>query len=679
MRLLEPLFTPRRVLLVGASQRQGTLGYLVATNLQTFPGELVCKSGGDVLGQDCHDVDLAVIATPGLTVPAIIKQLAPNAKVIVILSAGFAETGAQGKVAQSQLVDTARPARVIGPNCFGVQHCNGPLNASIAARLPLGGGGISLVSQAGTYAMAARTYSHDDRMRFSKVVALGNTCDVTAGELLAELRADPDTTTLCFSLESMPDARVFVEEVRLTTPRKPVIVYKAGGTEAGARSAASHTGALAAPSAMLRDALRQAGAVQVNSGEELFYTAQAFDMQPLLLGPRVGVVSNSGGAAVELVDALAQQGLSVPILSDSLQERIARQLPPYASARNPVDITPVWSQYQQLYPGIVEILTASGELDAVIIVLAHRAAEDKDTVAAIARRFGTPKPKRGRVPLYACTITGRETHPVIQRLQDADIPAFDGPDRVARAAGHVYRYAQRRGRRFNPAPSRPAHPRPSADKVELEVLLTRFGIPIVPTWWCRSLDEVAHADVSFPAVVKIAAAEHRTELDGVRLNLNSRGELIAAAEDLLSHRGYIGGLLVQPQLAGVEVVVGAIRDPALGLVVMVGLGGVWVELLDDVAFALAPVQHHEAIELISGLQGYPVLSGARGTSPVNLDRLADIVVQIGQLCAEIPEISTVTLNPVIATATAVVAVDWKWASHQDSVGPVPSTPRDDAV
>ncbi|AGB22265.1 acyl-CoA synthetase (NDP forming) [Mycobacterium sp. JS623] len=663
MLLLTALFTPRRVLLVGASQRPGTLGRLLTENLGAFPGELICKGSGDVLGEDCHDIDLAVVATPGPIVASIVDQLARKATVIVVLSAGFAETGTAGRDRQAEVIAAARPARVIGPNCFGVQDCNALLNASIAGGLPLAGGGIALVSQAGTYAMAARAYSHDDRVRFSKVIALGNAADVSAAELLAEFRSDPTSTTLCFAVESLPDARAFIEQVRLTTPCKPVVVYKAGQTDAGARSAASHTGAVAAPSSMLRDALAQAGAAQVSSGEELFDTAQAFDMQPLLAGPRIGVVSNSGGAAVEMVDALAQQGLSVPVLSDALRDRIAALLPGFASARNPVDITPVWSRYSQLYPGIAEILAESGELDAVVVLLTHRAAEDEETVQAIATRCGGSRPPTAAVPIYVCTIVGRAVRATLQPLQDAGIPCFDGPTRSARAVGHVYRYSQARARGVTPLQPLPDPSRPqlSKDQTELAELLTRFGIPTAPSRLCRSLDEVEHTDVQFPAVIKIAAAEHRTERDGVRLNIKSRHELTAAAADLITRAGG-GGLLVQPQLAGVEIMVGAVNDSSLGPVVMVGLGGIWVEILNDIAFALAPIRHREAVALISGLAGYPILSGARGTSPINLDRLADVVVQVGQLCAEYPDISTLTLNPVIVTDTDAVAVDWKSTS-----------------
>lgn len=662
MQLLGALFDPRRVLLVGASERIGSIGKLLVKNLESFGGELVCKSGPAPL-DDCGEFDLAIIATPGEHVLRITQELSHRVRAIIVLSAGFGETGTQGRDAQANLVHSARPARVIGPNCFGLQDCNRRLNASISAGLPLGGGDVSLVSQAGTYAMAAATHSYDARLRFGKVIALGNASDISASELVAELRNDPETETLCFALESLPDARAFVEEVERTTPSKPVIVYKAGNTDAGARTAASHTGALAAPTTMLRHTLRQAGAVQVDSGEELFDAAQVLDVRPLPNGPRMGVVSNSGGAAVELTDALAGQGLTVPELSDSLRQRIAAKLPTYASSRNPVDITPVWADYSRLYAHLVETLATSKEVDAIVVVLAHRAAEDADAIEAIAQSCQMLRTTQAEVPIYVYAIGRSGVLQALRSLRDTGIPCFDAPHRVARAVAHAYQYGQARRRAGTQLP--PLANRldvQAEDKgIELADLLTRRGIAVAPSWRCSSVDEVADVDVQLPAVVKIAEAEHRTDRDGVRLNIRSRVELHAAAEEMLS-RAAGGDVLVQQQIGGVEVIVGALRDPVLGPIVMVGLGGIWVEVFDDIQFALAPIRHDNALALIAQLRAYPLLCGARGTPAVNLDSIADVVVRLAQLCADESSISTITLNPVIATAAGAVAVDWKLTS-----------------
>jgi acyl-CoA synthetase (NDP forming) len=527
MRLLTTLFAPGRVLLVGAYDRPGAIANQVAKNLEAFPGEVLLKRCDDTFGDECDDIGLAVVALRASRVPRIAAELARRGtKALVVLSAGFAEAGATGASLQAELAANAGSARVIGPNCFGIQECNTSLNASIATGLPLGGG-ISLVSQAGTYAMAARTASQDERMRFSKVIGLGNGSDVKASELMVELGGDPATTTLCFALESMPDARAFVEQARLTAPDKPVILYKSGESEEGARSAATHTGALATPASILHDAAVQAGITHVRSGEELFDAARALDARPLMRGPRVGIISNSGGAAVELVDFLAREGLTVPELSGRLQQSIAAILPEFASPRNPVDVTPVWSRYAQLYPQVARMLATSGEVDAIIAVLAHRAGGDAATVNALTDRCCELRSVRPPIPIYVCFIAPMHARAGLRPLQDAGVPCFDGPRRVARAAGHVYRYAADGKQRRAPLPALPSRSTPAdgTGQQRLADLLSEYGVAVAPTIVCRTLDEIKRANVRYPAVVKIASAQHRTELHGVRVG-------IACARDL---------------------------------------------------------------------------------------------------------------------------------------------------
>ncbi len=668
MRLLTALFEPRRLALVGASDRAGTLGNLLLRNLDGFPGEVVeVRAGGSVADID-GEIDLVVAAVRAADVPQVARDAAAKGvPAMVVLSAGFAETGVEGARLQDELVAAAAAGgvRVLGPNCFGVQNCDLPLNASIAAGVPTGGGGISLVSQSGAYGMAIYTLAADEHARFAKVCAPGNTCDVTIAELLAELSADPKSRTLCLLLESLRDGRSFVEEARLATPDKPVIVAKTGRSQAGARAASSHTAALAGREAVWRGAFHQAGIVAVRSGQELFDAARALDGQPLPVGARVAIVTNSGGTGVELADLLADEGLSVPALSAGLQQRIASMLPAFASAVNPVDVTPVWSRYAQLYPELVELLARSGEVDIVIPVLLQRAAVDPAVAQAVRDAVCALRADRVEVPVYVCWVAPRSARPNADLLADAGVPCFEWPPRTARAAGCASRYAQAR-RRVRPAPATPPPwtGRLRTDPLSLAELLGEFGIPTVPTVECRTADAAtdaatdaaSSAAAGFPAVVKLAVAEHRTELGGVRVGLRDVAEVRAAAEELLASSDRV---LVQPQLSGVEVAIGGLRDPDFGPVVLVGMGGTLVEVLDDVAFALAPLDQAEARGLLAGLRGYPLLTGARGAEPVDLDALAAAVTAVGDLLCAVEEIAELDLNPVLATARGVVAVDWK--------------------
>ena len=659
MRLLNALFSPRRVALVGASDRVGTLGHLLGRNLESFPGEVVPVRSGESLLDVPGEIDLAVVSVPAEAVPGVAADAAAKGvHAMVVLSGGFAETGPDGAALQARLVAAAGPVRVIGPNCFGIQNCDLPLNASMAAGLPEGGGGICLVSQSGAYGMAIYTLATDERARFAKILAPGNTCDVTIAELLAELADDPAAGTLCFLLESLADGRAFVEQARRTTRVKPVVVAKTGRSEAGARAAASHTAALASREAIWRGVFAQAGIVEVGSGQELLDVARALDGQPLPAGDRVAIISNSGGVGVELSDLLADEGLSVPALSGPLQDTIRAMLPAFASPVNPVDVTPVWKRFAELYPALTDLLARSGEVDAVVPVLLQRAAMDRATAEALRDTVAGLRADGVGVPVHVCWIAPRDARPNADLLQEAGVPCFEWPARTARALGHARRYARARDRTRPAPPGPPPRPGPTpTDPGGAAAVLAEFGVRTASSVLCRTADE-AVAAASYPAVVKLAEAAHRTDVGGVRLGLPDPDAVRAAAGELLA----LGPVLVQPQLSGVEVAVGALRDPVFGPVVMVGLGGIWVEVLADVAFGMAPLDRAGARDLLAGLRGFPLLTGARGADPVDLDALADVVVAAGDVLLAADDISGIDLNPVLATRDGAVAVDWKFTS-----------------
>ena len=668
MRLLDALFAPRRVALVGASDRAGTLGNLLLRNLSGFPGEVVPVRAGESLC-DVGPVDLAVVAVPAAAVPAVAADAAAaGVAAMVVLSGGFAETGADGAALQATLVEAAsgtgpdggpHRVRVVGPNCFGVQSCDLPLNASIASGLPAGGGGISFVSQSGAYGMAIYDLAHDDHVRFSKIVAPGNTCDVTVTELLDALADDPATHTLCFLLESLPDGRAFVERARRT--RTPVFVLKTGRSDAGARAAASHTAALASSEAVWRGAFRQAGVVEVRSGAELLDAARAVDTQPLPRGDRVAIVTNSGGTGVELADLLADEGLVVPELTPGLQARIRELIPAYGSAANPVDVTPAWHLFATVYPALVDLLARSGEVDAVVPVLLQRSATDRACVEGVRDAVARLRADDVPVPVYVCWVAPRSARDHADLLQAAGVPVLDWPARTARALGLARRAARppSSGIRIDKdVPPFPIEIPEIGDPVAVAGWLRAGGVPVVDAVECTCPDDAVAAAGRWSGrvVVKVARSAHRSDSGGVRLGLTTPDDVRTAAADLLAITDEV---LVSPQLSGVEVAVGALRDPSFGPVVMVGLGGIWVEVLADVAFAVAPLTRDDARDLLLSLRGAALLTGGRGTTPVDFDALIDVVVAAGDLLAGSPGLQGIDLNPVLATPDGAVAVDWK--------------------
>ena len=687
---LTAVFEPRRIALVGASDRPGSVGRLLWDNLADFPGEVLPVGQAPTVGgrpaypdlrQVPGQVDLAIIVTPATTVPGIIRSAAgQKVRAVVVLSAGFAETGPAGAKLQQEAVAAARAGgvRLVGPNCFGVQNADLPLNASIAAGTPRGGGGVSIVTQSGSYGMAVHALGQDEGLRVAKVFAAGNKADITDAELLGYLRQDPDTRVICLLLESITDARRFFTEACLTTPAKPVIAAVGGRTGAGQRAAVSHTAALAADDAVRDAALRQAGVVRVRTGLQVLDAARALSGQPMPRGRRVAVVTNSGGTGVELADLLADEGLEVPELSPALQKELRALLPDYGSAVNPVDMTPVWSLFSTVYPAATELLARSGEIDVVVPVLLQRSASPEVAVAvrdAVARLRADRIP----VPVYVCWVAPRSADAHTGLLQEAGIPCFAWPQRAAQAIGVAVRcgvrvsesgeawapVGQQVPQRIRPARRRPwsalrGHGLLAAE--DARALLVDAGIPVIETVRCGRPEEAAAAAdrVGYPAVVKVDHPDltHKSDVGGVRLGLVGADAVRTAAGDLLALADG-AAVLVQHQHQGIELLVGGIRDPEFGAMIVAGFGGVLVEAQRDVQLAVAPVDSEQATAMLQALRGAAVLGGLRGRAPVDLGSVAALIAAVSELMADNPEIAELDLNPVLASAAGCTAVDWR--------------------
>lgn len=690
---LEFVFNPRRVAVVGASDKPGRMGATFMANLSGFAGDVVpvTPSADTVAGRKAYPrladipggVDLAVVVVPAAAVPAVAADAAAaGVGAAVLIPGGFAETGPDGAALQQEVVDAARRGgvRLVGPNCFGVQNCNTGLNASMATGTPPAGGDIALATQSGAYGMAIYTLALEQNLRFSKVYAAGNKCDIGDAEVLEYLGGDDESAVLCFFLESLDDGRAFFERARQITPHKPLVVAKTGRSTAGARAAVSHTAALAGDATLMAAAFRQAGIVLARSGLEMIDAAKLLDWQPVPGGRRVAIVTNSGGTGVELTDLLSEEGLSVPELSPALQERLRERLPGYASPRNPVDMTPDWARFAELYPFCLEALATSGEVDAVVLILLARSALDPNVATAVVEATARLRAAGNSVPVAVCWVAPRAAQPNADVLHAARIPCFEWPERTARALGHAARYGEHR-RRFagrvtaaSPAPAAPvaaAVPAGAAASVAsagagvlppdvASGLVTGVGIR-VPAQAVRDAAEAAAAaaaEIGFPVVAKLVSDRfvHKSDAGGVRLGLADRAAVAAAAEDLLRLDSG-GAVLVQAQAAGQEVIVGGFRDPQLGPVVMAGLGGVFVEALADTAFRVAPIDEDEAAEAWRSLRGWPILAGMRGRPAVDLAALAGTLAAASRLLVAVPAIAELDLNPVFVSPEGAVAVD----------------------
>lgn len=678
---LDAVFAPRRIALVGASERAGSVGRLLWENLADFPGEVVPvgpaavvfgRPGYASLADVPGEIDLAVVAVPALAVPEVITAAAAKCVgAAVVLSAGFAEAGPAGSLLQQEIVRIARAGnvRLVGPNCFGVQNSRLSLNASIAA----GGvaadhqSGVSLVTQSGAYGMAVHTLGREERVPFAKVYAAGNKADIADHEIIGYLADDPDTAVICLLLESIPEPREFLEQALRATARKPVIATLTGRSDAGRRAALSHTASLATDDVLLDALLRQAGVIRTRTGLQMLDAAKVVVDQPRPAGHRVGIITNSGGVGVELADLLVDAGLTVPVLSPTLQASLRSILPDYASTANPVDMTPVWPKFSQWYPALIDLLARSGEVDIVVPVLLQRAAS-VEVAAAIRAAIDMLRRDGVQTVVTACWVAPREAQPAADLLQAAGVPCLSWPERTAQALGVAvaaagFRATPRRSTsRSTPQAGGGTVTAQRHNLMEQRERLSHWGIHLAPTRRCGDPEQavLASTALGYPVVLKVDHPQilHKSDVGGVRKGITDAASARAAARELLVLAPG-ATVLVQHQGDGLEVMVGAVRRPGFGPVVMVGLGGIGAELMADTRSALAPITLTQADDLWRSLRNAAVLDGFRGQAAVDVDALAELAVVVGNLMVSSPGLAEIDLNPVLARPEGYLAVDWR--------------------
>lgn len=685
----EALFNPRRVALIGASGKAGKLGNLVMRNLvDGFAGELLPIHPGEkeILGRrvypslrDVPDpVDLALVAVPTDAVLSAIEDCARvRAKVAIILTGGFAETGDEGRALQERVSVAAQAGgvRLIGPNCFGVINAHACLNASIGIGMPTAGT-VSLFTQSGAYGMAAFSRSKEEGIGFAKVIAPGNKADLDEAEIIAYLGADPETRVIAMLLESISDGAAFLEAVRAVTPVKPVIVLKTGRNKMAQRAAASHTAALADDYRITAAALRQAGVRLVEDGLTLLDVAAALCSQPPLRGNRVAIITNSGGTGVELTDLLEDQGLVVPQLSPALQTAIRCSIPAYGSAANPVDVTTDWPRFAQMYGETLATLAASDEVDAIVPVLLQRSALMPEVTARIVAKQESARAEGIQKPIHVCWVGPEGAEENRRRLLSTGIPCHPWTVRTACVLAKSRVVPARAMPSIGPPIPAPATG--DADGwVDPETtfrLLAGAGVDFAPWRIAEGADavETAASQIGFPCVLKAIrpALLHKSEAGAVKVGIADAAQARAVVRDFESRLG-AGPVLVQRQAApGLELVIGASRDPHFGPAILFGLGGVWIEALDDVSVRIAPFTQEEAASMFDELRGRTLLDGARGRAAINCAALAQMLATLSQWVARAPWLAELDLNPIIADGSRLTAVDARLRmTHPANAGP----------
>lgn len=696
------LLSPRSIAVIGAGQNPGSIGHELFVNLTrhgfngpVYPVNLTAQSVAGVRAWPSildtpGDVDMAVIAVPSERALMVVEQCAAKGvKGLVVVSGGFAEVGEDGALLEHDLIATARAAgmRVIGPNCLGILNTNPEIqmNATFAHLSPLRGR-VGFLSQSGALGIAMLAAAEHTGLGLSTFVSVGNKADVSGNDLLQYWEDDPGTDVILLYLESFGNPRKFSRLARRVSRRKPIVAVKSARTETGVRAASSHTAALASPDRSVNALFRQTGVIRVPTLQAMLDVAQVLAVQPLPAGHGVAIVGNSGGPGILAADACADAGLQVPTLSDATIHKLGSLLGPNASLHNPVDMTATAGPSE--YEGVLRAVLDDRAIDGIVVIFTPTIVAQSAPIAGAIASVAASASK----PIVATFLA---TPLPLEALRDAErpVPHFPAAEMAVSALGAAAQYSSWRRR---PEGTHP-HVDPDArskgrtitaralsespdgrwlDPAEVQSLLGAYAIPTVPTTNVASQAEaVAVAtELGIPVALKAAGPTivHKSDIGGVALDLAGGNDVSAAYERMSAALGStMTGAVIQPMAApGIETIVGVTQDRAFGPLVMFGLGGVAAELLGDVAFRVAPLTDVDAHELVREPRSSPLLFGYRGSPPAAVDALIDILLRVGALADEQPDVAELDLNPVRVSANSAVVLDAR-------VRVAPSPPRDE--
>lgn len=704
---LDAMFSPASVAVIGATSRAGTVGRTVLENLlrDTFRGKVFAVNAKheEVLGRKAYKsirdvpqpVDLAVIATPAATVTQIIAEcVEARARSAVVISAGFKERGAEGAALEQQIKEQLQRSslRLIGPNCLGIMNPSIGLNATFAKDPPLAGN-VAFLSQSGALLSAILDWSHREQVGFSTVVSTGSMLDVGWGDLIYYFGDDPHTKSILLYMESVGDARSFLSAAREVALTKPIIVIKAGCSEAASRAAASHTGALTGSDEVLDAAFRRSGVLRVHNIADLFYMAEVLGRQPRPKGPRLTILTNAGGPGVLATDSLVANGGELAELSPESLHRLNEFLPAHWSHNNPIDV--LGDADPERYAHALEIASQDPNSDGLLVILAPQGMTDP---LHIAERL-KPYAKEYGKPMLASWMGGNSIAEGEAALNSAGIPTFLFPDTAARAFTYMWRYTYNlRGLYETPALTENSELDDASRKqveqiinnarnrgrvllteLESKQLLSLYGIPTVETRVASTEDEAAKiaSDLGFPVVLKVFSETitHKTDVGGVKLNLQGEAAVRSAYRAIESSAAekagldQFSGVTVQPmvKLDGYELILGSSVDQQFGPVVLFGSGGQLVEVYRDRALALPPLNTTLAQRMMEQTKIFTALKGVRGRKPVNMPALEHLLVRFSQLVLEQRCIAEIDINPLLASPERLLALDARIVLHAPAV------------
>lgn len=711
---LDALFHARTVAVIGAKDTPGSVGRTIMVNLTegSFSGKIypINPKRDQVLGIKSYPtvaavpetIDLAIIVTPAPTVPKLIEEcVAVGVKTAIIISAGFKELGESGQKLEEEILLHARRGHmpIIGPNCLGVMNPVYGLNATFAKGMALPGN-LAFISQSGAMCTAVLDWSLQQNVGFSAFVSIGSMADVNWGTLIDYLGSDPHTHSLLLYMETVGDARSFMTAAREVALEKPIIVIKAGRSQAAAKAAASHTGSLAGSDEVFDAALERIGVLRVDTIAELFSMASVLAKQPRPKGPHLTIVTNAGGPAVLATDAVVLNQAELTPLSTTTLEALDQVLPSAWSHSNPVDI--LGDASAERYAEAIDVLVKDPASDGLLVILSPQDMTDPTATAVRIKQLVRDSDK----PLLASWMGGETVRKGAEILSNAKIPVFEYPDSAAKTFAAMWRYSQNIQTLYelpvvNSAvmeeeesfllEGQPGHAKKILQQVQQEgrVLLTEFEskqiledyhIPVVKTLIAHQAFEAVNIakEMGFPIVLKLFSQTitHKTDVGGVKLNLTTPEEVAQAFHDIQqavtekAGAEHFEGVTVQRMVkltGGYELILGSSTDPQFGPVLLFGMGGQLVEVFKDRALAIPPLNFNLARKLMQKTKIYEALKGVRGLKPVDTDKLEEILINFSQLIVGNPRIKECDINPLLASNEEIIALDARIVLHDADI------------
>lgn len=706
---LDALFQPSSVAVIGAKDTPGAVGATILSNLihggfkgNIYPINPKRKKVFDLpcyatIGDVPECVDLVIIVTPAATVPDLVAQcVAAQVKSAIIISAGFKELGAAGLQLEEEILFHARKGKmpIIGPNCLGVMNPIYGLNATFARGMALPGN-VAFISQSGAMCTAVLDWSFREKIGFSSFVSVGSMADVNWGSLIDYLGNDPHTRSLLLYMETIGDARSFLTAAREVSMEKPIIVIKAGRSQAAAQAAASHTGSLAGSDEIFDAALERVGVLRVNSISELFSMASVLARQPKPKGPRLTIVTNAGGPAVLATDATVLNHAELSVLSPKTIETLNGILPAAWSHSNPVDI--LGDATALTYSKTLEVISQDDNVDGILVVLSPQDMTDPTAVAKSVQPFANIPGK----PLLASWMGGDSVSEGTKILHAANIPVFEYPDDAAKTFGTMWRYSKNirtlyetpgidLKTTFENGEERVRQVQSLLDQVrkngrtllteaESKQLLSYYKIPVVETLVAKTVEEAVEkaVKIGFPIVLKLCSETitHKTEVGGVKLNLLNTDDVVNAYKEIkanvtrLAGAEHFEGVTVQRMVpkGGYELILGSSTDPQFGPVLLFGTGGQLVEVFKDSSLAIPPLNINLARHFMEKTKIYEALTGVRGQKGVNLQALESLLVNFSRLIVEHLRIKECDINPLLVSSEEMIALDARIVLHDETI------------